>query len=38
MLAIAVFGVAVFAAVRWSELARLTPLGLGIITVCYCSR
>ncbi len=35
MVAIAVFGVAVFAAVRWSELTRLTPVGLGVITVCY---
>jgi len=35
MLALAVFGVAVFAALRWHELAQLTPIGLGIITVCY---
>lgn len=35
MVAIAVFGVAVFAAVRWSELARLTPVGLATITLCY---
>jgi len=35
MLAIAAFGVAVLAALRWTEMARLTPLGLGIIAVCY---
>lgn len=35
MLAIAAFGVAVLSAVRWNEMARLTPLGLGIIAVCY---
>lgn len=35
MLAIAVFGIAMFAALRWNELARLTPVSLGVITVCY---
>lgn len=35
MLALAVFGVAVFSAVRWSELARLTPVGLAAIAVSY---
>lgn len=35
MAAIAVFGVAVLAAVRWSELPHLTPVGLSAITVCY---
>ncbi|HEX8488284.1 MAG TPA: hypothetical protein VF642_07065 [Propionibacteriaceae bacterium] len=35
MLALAVFGVGVFAAVRWSELARLTWIGLGAISVSY---
>lgn len=35
MVAIAVFGAAVFAAVRWNELARLTPVGLVTITACY---
>lgn len=35
MLALAVFGVAVLLAIRWGELARLTPLGLAVITVCY---
>ena len=35
MAAIAVFGVAVLAAVRWSELPRLTPVGLAAISVCY---
>ena len=35
MVAIALFGVAVLAAVRWSELARLTPVGLVTITACY---
>ena len=35
MLAIAVFGVAVFAAVRWGEMSRLSPVGLAAITVSY---
>jgi len=35
MLSLAVFGVAVFAALRWDELARLTPVGLCVITACY---
>jgi hypothetical protein len=35
MLALAVFGVGVFAALRWTELARLTWIGLGVISVSY---
>jgi hypothetical protein len=35
MAAVAVFGVALLAAVRWSELSRLTPVGLAAISVCY---
>ncbi|HEY5981567.1 MAG TPA: hypothetical protein VIT41_18225 [Microlunatus sp.] len=35
MLAISVFGVGVLAAIRWTELTRLTWLGLGTITVSY---
>lgn len=35
MLSLALFGVAVFAAVRWEELALTTPLGLGVISACY---
>ncbi|MGC5220999.1 hypothetical protein ACPW96_00205 [Micromonospora sp. DT81.3] len=35
MLAVAVFGVATFTAIRWHEMTRLTPLGLGLITICY---
>jgi hypothetical protein len=35
MAAIAVFGVALLAAVRWSELPYLTPVGLAAISVCY---
>lgn len=35
MLGLAVFGVGVFAALRWSEVGRLTPLGIGVITACY---
>jgi hypothetical protein len=35
MAAIAVFGVALLAGVRWSELSRLTPVGLAAISVCY---
>jgi hypothetical protein len=35
MAPIAVFGVALIAAIRWSELPRLTPLGLAAISVCY---
>jgi hypothetical protein len=35
MVAMAAFGIAVLSAVRWSELARLTPVGLATITVCF---
>ncbi|GAA3718450.1 hypothetical protein GCM10022204_43090 [Microlunatus aurantiacus] len=35
MVAIAVFGVSVFAAIRWREMIHLTPTGLGVITGCY---
>lgn len=35
MTAIALFGVAVLASVRWQDLPRLTPVGLVAITVCY---
>lgn len=35
VLALTGFAVAMFAALRWEELARLTPLGLGVIAVCY---
>ena len=35
MAAIAVFGVAVLAAVPWGELPRLAPTGLAAISVCY---
>ncbi len=35
MLALGVFGMAVLLAIRWGELARMTPLGLAVITVCY---
>ena len=35
VLALTGFVVAMFAALRWEELARLTPLGLGVIAVCY---
>ncbi len=35
MLSLALFGVAVFAAVRWEELALLTPVGVGVLTASY---
>jgi hypothetical protein len=35
MLALAVFGVGVMGALRWADLARLTWVGLGTITVSY---
>ncbi len=35
MAAIAVFGLALLAAIRWSELSRLTPVGLAVISVSY---
>lgn len=35
MLALAGFSVAMFAALRWEELPRLTLPALGVITVCY---
>jgi hypothetical protein len=35
MLALAVFGVGVMGAIRWTEMARLTWVGLGTVTVSY---
>ena len=35
MVALLVFTIGVFSALRWEELARLTPFGLGVVSVSY---